>query len=97
MDYVVTIYQCGTDTPYVFQSYDYAKDKINLDDYKEVFGGSIKDCHYSITQLLDKVFEWGQGPIPHHFQCRSVSMSDIIKVNDKYYYVDTFGFKEVHL
>ena len=32
---------------------------------------------------------------PTDYRTRSLSMSDVIEINDKYYYCDTFGWKEL--
>lgn len=91
----VEIYQIKDiqNTKYAFMGYDYAKDKINIHDYR-----LVADFETS-TYDLDKIYEWGNnGQLQKNFPImRSMSMSDIIKVGAKYYYVDTFGFKEVEL
>lgn len=51
----VEIYQIKDiqNTPYAFMGYDYAKDKINIHDYR-----LVADFETS-TYDLDKIYEWG--------------------------------------
>lgn len=93
----VKIYQINAtrECPYSFMSYDYAKEQLNMEDYKlvaeyEVPNGDDQD-------ILNTVWNEGNNGT---LQCRfpgmySVSMSNIIEIDNTKYYVDTFGFKEV--
>ena len=90
----VKIYQCDLTCKYVFMGYDYAKDKINMDDYKMVFEYTtgVED----VNEILNIAWEKGNdGTFSIRPAMRSVSMSDIIEVDGVKYYVDTFGFKEL--
>lgn len=90
------VYQATIEAPYVFFDYDLAEGKIKKEDYTLVCEGqsSITD---NINRLLEDVFRRGNmGELePINGNMRSVSVSDIIEVDGKYYYVEGFGFKEL--
>lgn len=92
----VTVYQIlDTSVPYVFRSFDDAQDKLNFDDYTQVAKFSANKDK-SVQELLDITFEFGNnGTLQIEYDMRSVSVSDIIEIDNKYYYVDDIGFKEV--
>lgn len=77
---------------YSFMGYKYAEGKLNMKDYKLVANFN-NDANFT----LDDVFKMGNNGILQKagFKMRSISVSDIIEVNGKKYYVDSFGFKEV--
>lgn len=90
-----TIYQirepreCG----YGFMPYKYAEGKLNLEDYDKVATINITS-----KEGLENIFNYGntdKSKFNIIKPMRSVSVSDIIELDDKKYYVDSFGFKEV--
>lgn len=90
----VKIYQCDLTCKYVFMGYEYAEDKLNMDDYKMVFEYTtgVED----VNEILNDAWKKGNdGTFYIRPGMRSVSMSDIIEVDGIKYYVDTFGFKEL--
>jgi len=53
------------------------------------------DCWNDDTELLERIFYWGQNefqPLDDH---PSVSTGDVIELNDRFYEVLDLGFKEV--
>ena len=46
----------------------------------------------SLISICDDIFNM---MIPDGFKGHSLSVSDIIQIDDRYFYVDSFGFKEV--
>ena len=80
--------------PYAFSSCSFAgKHGFSLDDYKVVYEGELED--YPIKYALEKLFEMFNCAHPEDFEGRSMSVSDVVEINGKYYYTDTFGFNEV--
>ena len=80
---------------YVFMGWEYAKDKFNIDDYKLV--AEYEEQDYKDDFILNEVWNKGNNG---ELQCKfpnmySVSVSNIIEIDDKKYYVDSFGFKEI--
>lgn len=91
----VNVYQTEN-REYVFMSYDFAKGKINLDDYKLVAKVPIYEEFKNKDELLEYVFTYGNTNEEYYKnnpEARSISMSDILQIGDsENYYVDTFGF-----
>lgn len=74
---------------YGFMPYDYAKmNGFSLDDYEKVYEGDE-----DIT--LDGIFEKFNIDRPADFKGHSLSVSDIIIADGKYYYVDSMGFTKI--
>lgn len=94
----VKIYQINAtrECPYSFMSWDYAVDKFNMEDYRKV---AEFDYPFSIddNKILDEIWCLGNnGELQSRFPgMYSVSVSNIIEIDDHKYYVDSFGFKEV--
>lgn len=91
----VEVYQIKdiANTTYAFMDYEFAKDRINIHDYR-----LVADFNTNDTDLESIYMKGNNGELQRNFPImRSISMSDIIKVGATYYYVDTFGFKEVEL
>ena len=71
---------------------DYEKvAEIGLSEFKKVFKNDIDG-------MLESIFSYGntnKGFRQKNPNARSISVSDIIEIDGKYYYCDIFGFKEV--
>lgn len=71
---------------------DYEKvAEIGLSEFKKVFKNDIDG-------MLESIFSYGntnKGFRQRNPNARSISVSDIIEIDGKYYYCDTFGFKDV--
>ena len=83
------------DCSYSFMSWDFAKDKFNINDYTLV--AEYEEEDYKDNFLLNEIWEKGNNG---ELQCQfpnmySISVSNIIEIDNKKYYVDSFGFKEV--
>ena len=92
----VEIYQLNSDKcelleyPLKFMSTDYLKRhniKFDFSLYDKVYTDIVED----ITTLND-IFEKFNINKPYDFYGHSLSVSDIIIMNNKMFYVDTFGF-----
>ena len=84
---------------YAFMNYDFAKDKINIKDYKEVASIAIERST-NINTMLDEIFRLGnieKQEFTTYGPFRSISVSDIIELDGKKYYVDGLGFKELNI
>lgn len=109
MDYATveyTVYQCDDleNCRWVFFDYDFAmRHGFDFEKYDMIYHG-----HYdlrgpsNIPDMDDKQFlellymDWNTDRIPKDaWKMRSLSMSDIVYLYGKYYYCDTFGWKEI--
>lgn len=79
---------------YFFMDYDYAKHNgVSLNDYKQVYKGNIEAHSKDIAAVLEEIFYKFNKALPQEFKGHSLSVSDVIELNNKFYYVDSFGFK----
>lgn len=76
--------------------------EINLDDYEKVAEIGLKEFKKvfknDVDGMLESIFSYGntnKGFRQANPNARSISVSDIIEIDGKYYYCDTFGFKDV--
>lgn len=86
----INIYQTSN-RDYVFMNYDFAlTHNFNLYDYKLVASFETE------KEDLETIFIMGNnGELQKHFNLRSLSVSDIIEINGKKYYIDSFGYQEI--
>ena len=87
------------DCNYAFMGYDNAEGKINRDDYQLVVQG--EEYKYdNVYTILENIFREGNNGNLQRTETllapmRSISVSDVIGIDGKYYYIDSFGFKEI--
>jgi hypothetical protein len=79
---------------YVFSSFNFAQQKgLSLQDYEVVYEGETKGS--SVEYTLEKLFDIFNTFRPRDFKGRSMSVSDIVKLEGVYYYCDHVGFKKI--
>ena len=80
---------------YVFRNWETAlKNNFSLDDYKVVYEGEVEDL--TVDAALEKLFILFNVYHPEDFEGEwSMSVSDVVVLDGKYYYCDDFGFKEI--
>jgi len=61
--------------------------------YQKVFEGEIDGDDDETT--LERIFSKFQGAKPDGYTGRSVSVSDMIKLDGKTYFTDSYGFKKL--
>lgn len=64
-----------------------------IGDYELVYSGEVGAD--GTHEALEKVFRIFNINIPADFNGHSASVSDVISINGRYYYIDPLGFKEV--
>lgn len=69
------------------------RSQLTLDIYQKVFTGEIEDG--DILVMLDRIFSKFQGKKPADFTGHSVSVSDMVEMDGKYYYCDHYTWKEI--
>lgn len=96
MKFKFEIYQMESDNPNKFKELE--NTEINKSDYKKVYEGEvIVDSFIIIDQVLDKIFEKFNINHPTDFTCHSLSISDIVKINDDAYYCQPIGWKNINM
>lgn len=94
----IKIYQLkeGHTRDYGFMNYDWAEAHgFKMSDYEvnAEFNYEIDEDDYS---LLEKLFFIGNDmKLREFFKTRSLSVSDIVEINDKKYYCEMVGWKEI--
>ena len=84
---------------YMFMNYDWAKEKgFKLEDYEVVYEGEYFEVANDVIVLiiLEDLFYTFNVNRPKDFRGHSMSVSDVIYLDGKYYYTDSIGFKEVN-
>lgn len=83
----------------IFAGLDFVDEKINLNDYNKVAEINLDEFQSdNINMTLEAIFTYGNSNEEYYQnnpQARSISVSDIIEIDGKFYYVDSFGFEEV--
>ncbi len=69
--------------------------KLSLNRYKVVYIGSI-ESNDNISTILEKLFTKFNINHPEDFKGHSLSVSDVVYINNEYYYCDDFGWKLVN-
>ncbi len=90
----IEIFQLDANSDKCFVGYDNLSDKnISQSDYTCVYVGPLN------THSPDDIFSKFNTMLPKNYEGRSLSVSDVIVMHqnseDKVYYVDSFGFKEL--
>lgn len=95
MNYLYKIYQIeDLQNHYMFMNYKFAKEHgFNFNDYKLIYTGRIFGANEE--EVLDKLFDIFNSRYPADYKGRSLSVSDVVKVNNEYYYCDSTGWKKI--
>lgn len=91
----ITIYQCKVNIPYAFMNWEFAQaNGFRQSDYDKVANFLMRGD--SDSELLEQLWHKGNnGELREQYPMRSMSVSDIIQIDNKKYYVDSFGFAEI--
>ena len=80
--------------PYVFRGLSTAqKYGFSLADYEVVYEGELEE--YDVEYALELLFSYFNLNFAKDYKGRSMSISDVVELDGKYYYCDNFGFKEI--
>lgn len=79
---------------YVFMSFDFAMNHgFSLADYETVYKGKIEADN--VNHALNKLWEIFNINHPADYRARSLSMSDLVIINNVTYYCDRFDWSEI--
>lgn len=97
MTYSISIYQCSHNAVYCFREYD--ERKFSLDDYTLVYEGDFTPKYDGDdTQTLEEIFaRFNCNDYPPEYKGRSLSVSDIVCVDGRYYYCEPIGWKRLDI
>lgn len=86
------------ETLYKFRSFEEAKDKFSLDDYDSIYKSTISHEYDHPKKILELLFAIFNVQRPIDFKRHSLSVSDVVILEDKdYYYCDDIGFKKLDI
>lgn len=90
------IYQTGT-ASYLFRGWEDAENKFSINDYDSKYEIELDDELDVI--ILEKIFELFNINHTQDYQCRSMSVSDIVRIERSgtfiWYYCDRMGWKDI--
>lgn len=95
MKYQILQIKNPRDCDYSFMSWNYAQPRFNFEDYQVVYEGETTPNDPMV--VLEGLFEVFNISRPNGFKGRSMSVSDIVKLKDDYYYVDDIGFRQINI
>ena len=61
--------------------------------YEEVYIGKIEST--DIQKSLNELFRKFNIELPENYKGRSLSVSDVVKIGNEYYYCDSIGWKQL--
>ncbi len=85
----------GTNIDYLFDSWKYAQKLFKFSDYKEVYSGELDRNLENFNSILEELWTRFNMAIPADFEGHSMSVSDLVQFNDRYFYCDMVGWKEI--
>jgi hypothetical protein len=88
------IYQVDPhDCDYAFEWWSWAQDRFNFKDYTLTYEGEIEV--EDVNKTLEDLFTKFNINRPADFKGHSLSVSDIVELDGKYYYCDNVGWTEI--
>ena len=78
---------------YAFEWWSWARDRFNFKDYTLTYEGEIEV--EDVNKTLEDLFTIFNINRPQDFKGHSLSVSDIIEIDDKYYYCDSVGWTDI--
>lgn len=81
---------------YAFTSLDRI-DKVHFEYYIETYSGNINTDSTDIYDILEEIFTELNINHPSDYKEHSLSVSDICEIDNKYYFCDSFGWKEINI
>ena len=79
---------------YAYKHLDWI-DKVHPEYYKKTYEGDLETTSTDCIDILEELFELLNINHPVDYKGHSLSVSDIILLNGKYYYCDAYGWKEI--
>ena len=81
---------------YAFNSLDRI-DNVDLNRYEKVYDGNLETTTDDDIEILEELFTMFNINHPEDFKGRSMSTSDIVLLNNQYYYCDSYGWKKINI
>lgn len=71
---------------------------FSFDNYNKVYENDLNNWDVNETNditILDIIYSIFNGRHPEDYKGHSISVSDIIEINNKFYFCDSFGWKDI--
>jgi hypothetical protein len=93
------IFQMAIKSDLKFMEISEEIDSISMPEhgYKKVYEGDINIKYNSEQEILDSLFELFNIKHPNDFKGHSLSVSDLIILEDRAYYCQPMGWKEIKI
>ena len=86
----VKVYQTDN-RDYRFMNWNWSEKYFDMNDYELVL-----DANLEVDDLEDVFYKGNNGELKkYNYYMRSISVSDVIELDGKKYFVDSFGFVEL--
>lgn len=91
------IYQTPVSTPYCFRSFAEAMEAdFSSEDYDLKYIGEVNIKDQTINYVLDEIFiRHNRDDRPNGKKMRSLSVSDVVVLDNRPYYCDSYGWSEI--
>jgi len=96
------IWQAPVEEPFVFRDYEFAQRKVEdfannwQGHYEKVYEGDLDAAEIdNIRDALELLFHIFNVDHPKDYEARSLSVSDIVVLDEEPFYCDSFGWKGV--
>ena len=91
------IYQTDPRTcDYCFEWWSWAQDRFNFKrDYKEVYSGTVVPNEDGPKATLEDLYQKFNIDHPADFKGHSLSVSDVVELDGKFYYCDNVGWLDI--
>lgn len=92
------IYQLPIEHPLTFMGLKYWKDEpLTLDAYEDMGDLPFNNVDGDVMETLEDIYMYGNSDKEYYdgYKRRSISVSDIVELDGRYYYCDTIGWKDI--
>ena len=92
------LYQLPIEHPLTFMGLKYWKDEpLTLDAYEDMGDLPFNNVDGDVMETLEDIYIYGNSDQEYYdaYKSRSISVSDVVELDGRYYYCDSFGWKDI--
>lgn len=97
-----TIYQIkeieNINSKFLFKPWRIVNRIFSFDNYNNIYENDLNNWDVAETDdinMLEIIYSIFNGRHPEDYTGRSISVSDIVELNNKFYFCDSFGWKDI--
>lgn len=93
----IAIHQLPYDNDNIYSYWDNVSDIFDFNEYRKVWQNSSYNLHLTDNDkdIVNDIYSRFNVQCPLDFNGHSLSVSDIIQVEDRYYYCDEYDWKDI--